>query len=80
VSAVPPKADVSVAPQLCLRRIGPGRHGLTVGKLYPVKGMKDPWYHQIHDDLGGYFETLGRKPFWQQVWLLPDGTELEALE
>ena len=74
---------MSAVPHLCLRRIGPGRNGLTVGKLYPVEGVlniRPMSTYAIHDDHGEHLETVGVEPFWQHVWLLPDGTELEALE
>lgn len=77
---------MSVVPQLCLRRIE-GAHvdWLTMGKLYPVKKVRQQFsppiqYYHISDDHGDHMETIGRKPFWQHVWVFPNGTELEALE
>ena len=77
---------MSPVPQLCLRRIE-GAHvdWLTVGKLYPVEKVRQQvsppiQHYYISDDYGDHMETVGRKPFWQHVWVWPDGTELEALE
>ena len=66
----------NTVPRLCLKRVTKGVNWWTVGKLYPiVNGV-------ISDDLGdGYYvhqHDFSRR--FIAVWLLPDGTELEALE
>lgn len=54
-------------------------HRWTKGKLYPVTHNDTVW-----DDDGGLYSALvlarELKDEFKLVWLLPDGTELEALE
>jgi hypothetical protein len=75
----------ATAPQLYARRITPSlNYDFTVGKVYEVKnaGSVDA---QVLTDTGDVF-FVGRygdnvwPARWQFFWLMPDGTELEALE
>lgn len=54
---------------------------LTVGKVYISKGFDARGRHVITSDAGRPWTTHSpaAPDLWQAVWVLPDGTELEAL-
>lgn len=57
------------------------REPLTVGKVYISKGVDVKGGHVITSDTGRPWTTHNppAPDLWQAVWVLPDGTELEAL-
>lgn len=72
-------------PKLHLKRIAYAEPAVmfTIGKLYKVVAELSYGY-RVTDDEGKYWgATYGdvrHSKLWQLVWILPDGTELEALE
>lgn len=85
MSVVPPKAGVNDGPKFCVRRIVEPYNGdFTRGQVYEVKDADTAMAYVLTNNgnkfqVGRYGAILFENR-WQFFWLLPDGTELEALK